>query len=74
MSLRGGAEAIPCLYGEIATLPLVARNDNVIAFNAFVLFTGHFPIADHLHCIFGSSGGLETLEKMPTESCPAGKS
>jgi len=22
---------------EIATLPLVARNDNVIAFNAFVL-------------------------------------
>jgi hypothetical protein len=37
MSLRGGAEAIPCLCGEIATLPLVARNDNVIAFNAFVL-------------------------------------
>jgi hypothetical protein len=37
MSLRGGAEAIPCLCGEIATLPLVARNDNVIAFNTFVL-------------------------------------
>ena len=41
MSLRGGAEAIPCLCGEIATLPLVARNDNIIAFNAFVLGTNY---------------------------------
>jgi hypothetical protein len=37
-------EAISYLCGEIATLPLVARNDNVIAFNAFVLVT-HSTVA-----------------------------